>query len=257
MTRQNDSQKQRPVLTAYALENHPEMRIEAAPPGRDWMDNTHERFAYRCLPMLLANQAGWFVLNSHNFRAYWDGTEGLSGVSIIYLDGKPPFPATSMFGLGIVTFTIPYLFRTPPDYNLLARGPANCPKDGVYALEGLIETDWAVASFTMNWKITRPDQVVTFETGEPICMIVPQLRRELETFDPRIEEIGSDRELAEAHRIWASGRFRFKSSLRTVGRKVIGKTWQKHYFNGTSPNGDSATDHQTKLSLREFVRERK
>jgi hypothetical protein len=253
MTAQNDSSSKRPVITAYALENYPEMKIEAAPPSRSWMNESYDRFAYRCLPMLLANQAGWFILNSHDFRARWDGTDGLSGVSILYLDGEPPFPATSMFGLGIVTFTIPYLFRTPPGWNLLARGPANAPKDGVYALEGLVETDWAVASFTMNWKITRPDQVITFGAGEPICMIVPQARRALESFDPCIAAISSNPQLAKAHRLWAARRFRFKSSLRTVGHRVVGKTWQKHYFDGTSPSGDGASDHQTKISLREFA----
>lgn len=252
---QNDTLHFRRAITAYTLQDHAEMKIEAAPPSRSWMNNSYERFAYRCLPMLLANQAGWFILNSHDFHARWDGTDGLSGVNILYLDGTPPFPATSMFGLGIVTFTIPYLFRTPPGYNLLARGPANWPKDGVYALEGLVETDWAVASFTMNWKITRPDHVVTFKAGEPICMIVPQARRELESFDPRTAAIRSNPQLAKAHRLWAMRRFRFKSSLRTAGNKVVGKTWQKHYFDGTSPSGDSATDHQTKISLRDFVSE--
>jgi hypothetical protein len=242
-------------ITAYQLDHHPDMPIKAAQPARDWMDASYERFAYRCLPLLLANQAGWFVHNSHDFRARWDGTDGLSGVNILYLDGKPPFPATSMFGLGIVTFTIPYLFRTPPGYNLLARGPANSPKDGACALEGLIETDWAVASFTMNWKLTRADHVVTFHAGEPICMILPQLRRELERFEPRIEAIGNNPQLADAHRTWAARRFRFKSSLRTVGSRAVGKTWQKHYFDGTSPSGDSAPDHQTRLLLREFTQE--
>ena len=62
----------------------------------------------------------------------------------------------SHFGCGIITFKIPYLFRAPQGYNLLARGPANLFKDGISPLEGLIEVDWAVSPFTMNWKVTRP-----------------------------------------------------------------------------------------------------
>jgi hypothetical protein len=50
-----------------------------APVSRSWMDATVERYAYRCLPLLIANQAGWFVLNSHELRATWNGEEGLSG----------------------------------------------------------------------------------------------------------------------------------------------------------------------------------
>jgi Family of unknown function (DUF6065) len=43
------------------------------------------------------------------------------------------------------------VFRTPPGCNLYVRGPANSPKDGIAALEGIIETDWSEATFTMNW----------------------------------------------------------------------------------------------------------
>lgn len=52
----------------------------------------------------------------------------------------------SHFGAGVVTFTVPYLFRTPPSYNLHVRGPTNMPKDGIYPLEGIVETDWSQAS---------------------------------------------------------------------------------------------------------------
>ena len=91
----------------------------------------------------------------------------------------------TMFGYGVLTWTIPYLFRTDPGWNLLARGPANLPQDGVSALEGLVETDWATATFTMNWKMTRPGLPVRFEAGEPFCQIVPQRRHELEAFRPQ------------------------------------------------------------------------
>ena len=78
----------------------------------------------------------------------------------------------SHFGCGIITWTLPYLFQTPPGWSLLARGPANWPFDGVSPLEGIVETDQAASTFTMNWKITRPDFTVRFDRGDPICMIV-------------------------------------------------------------------------------------
>ena len=79
----------------------------------------------------------------------------------------------STFGSGILTFTIGYLFRTAPGYNLHVRGPANSPKDGIVALEGVVESDWTEAAFTMNWKVTRPNHPVVFEENEPIAMISP------------------------------------------------------------------------------------
>ena len=69
------------------------------------------------------------------------------------------------FGHGVLTWHLNYLFRTSPGYNLYARGPANWPKDGIVPLEGIIETDWSVATFTMNWKVTVKNQPIDFEPG--------------------------------------------------------------------------------------------
>jgi hypothetical protein len=65
------------------------------------------------------------------------------------------------------------------------------PKDGIAALEGLLETDWTVATFAMNWKFTRPGHAMRFEAGEPIAMIVAMRRGELEKFRPMVREAAS------------------------------------------------------------------
>jgi hypothetical protein len=39
------------------------------------MERWHDRAPYRCLPMVIANQAGWWILNSHSFTVVWDGGE--------------------------------------------------------------------------------------------------------------------------------------------------------------------------------------
>jgi hypothetical protein len=90
---------------------------------------------------------------------------------------------------------LPMLFRTPAGYNLLVRGPAKYPKDAVRPLEGIVETDWASASFSMSWKFTRKLMPVRFELDEPICMIVPQRRAELEEFAPELRRIENDEDL--------------------------------------------------------------
>ncbi len=239
-------------LIAYSVGQRAPMPIVPAPAARQWMDATDEHFANRCLPLLVANQAGWFILNSHSFRAVWNGDNAHAGLAIMYLDGEPPYPASSMFGYGILTFSIPFLFRTPPGYNLLARGPANCPKDGIAPLEGVVETDWAVATFTMNWQLTRPDHVVEFAQGEPICMIVPQRRGELEEFRPQFQDIRVEPELEYHHRQWAESRYQFKIRLNMMWQHRIRGLWQKHYFHGTSPTGVQAPAHQLKLKLRSF-----
>jgi len=147
---------------------------------------------------------------------------------------------------------MPYLFRTTRGYNLLVRGPANSPKDGAYPLEGLVETDWSVATFTMNWKLTRPDLPVTFVVDEPICMVVPQRRGELETFQPHLKDIREEPNLEGAFRRWSLSRDKFLDELRLPGSEASRGRWQKDYFRGTDPDGHPEPQHQVKLELPEF-----
>jgi hypothetical protein len=240
-----------PDLIAYQINPSP-MRIAAAPATRAWMGATGQHFAYRCLPLLIANQSGWFILNSHPFRATWTGEAEIASLRVEYLDGTPPVPAISHFGYGLLTWSLSYLFRTSPGYNLLVRGPANWPKDGACPLEGVVETDWSVATFTMNWKLTRPNHPVTFERDEPFCMIVPQRRGELESFKTDVRGTEADPDLHERYAHWRDGRARFLSELRVPGSAAAAQRWEKHYFQGKSPDARAAPEHQTKLALREF-----
>lgn len=246
-------QSERLTMTAYRTTAAGPQIVPAAK-ARAWMDATNERFAYRCLPLLIANQAGWFILNEHAFDAIWDGTAAQSAIRIRPVERLKPVRATSHFGAGVLTFHIPYVFRTPPGYNLLVRGPANWPKDGIQALEGLVETDWATATFTMNWKFTRARRWVRFEAGEPICMIVPQRRGELEAFEPEIRNIAENPALEAGHAVWSASRARFLAGLRTREPEAVATRWQKDYFQGRMPDGTRASgQHQTVLKLKPFA----
>ena len=44
-------------------------RIAPASARRDWMTSTPESFAYRCLPLAIANAHGWEVLSPCGFSA--------------------------------------------------------------------------------------------------------------------------------------------------------------------------------------------
>lgn len=248
---QGDTVDAGPELVAYPLWDRAEERLAVAPATRDWMNATYGRVANRCLPLLIANQSGWLVLNSHAFRVTWDGGETRDNLDLTVLSGAPPYPVASIFGHGIVTFYMPCLFRTSPGYNLLVRGPANLPKDGAAPLEGVVETDWAVATFTMNWQLTRAGLPVTFDEGEPICMLVPQRRGELERIRPRMAPLDGEPAIAAGYGHWATSRHRFQTRL---ARAVPGQQrWQMDYFNGTAPGGIRAAEHQRKLRLRSFV----
>jgi hypothetical protein len=142
--------------------------------------------------------------------------------------------------------------RTPPEINLWVKGPTNWPKDAVQALEGIVETDWTSASFTMNWKITRPHHLIRFERGEPICMLVPYPRGLLDSFVPRLEPLDNNAELAAAYQQWSADRNEFHRRMREGDQEVLERGWQKDYFQGRDPGSEKFGKHQTKLQVREF-----
>jgi hypothetical protein len=90
-------------LVAYRVTVPTPIRVVPAPHSRAWMDTTHNRFAHRCLPILMANQAGWLVLNGHDVEVTWDGNNALSGIYFEWLAGLEPYPAVSHFGYGLLT----------------------------------------------------------------------------------------------------------------------------------------------------------
>src|SRR3954465_13077453 len=97
-------------LRAYYREKPPRMRIVPASRWRTWMNETALRNANRCLPLLTANEAGWVLLNPAEFTAEWAGGDDASDLRIHYARA-PVERATSIFGYGIVSFRVPYLFR--------------------------------------------------------------------------------------------------------------------------------------------------
>jgi hypothetical protein len=224
--------------------------------NRPWMSEMRRGWANRCLPMLIANQSGWELRNPNGFTATWMGGDDPAKVTVAP-DRRAPgqFLPVSNFGYGILTWHLPILFRTPPGYDLLVRGPANHPKDAISPLEGIVETDWTSSAFSINWKFTREFMPVRFEIDEPICMIVPQRRGELEEFTPELRPIESDGDVQRRHEIFIRSRQELGQAQAatdmTAGDKV---PWQGDYTRGVHADGEAgAPDHQTRRRLRPFV----
>ena len=255
---------------AYDLYGTTDMPLTAAPLDRAWMDATDQHFAYRCLPLAIANQAGWLIHNPTPFTAWWDGGPRLESLQLTFgpadagpwsfsidshsLAGAAAADAriTSHFGGGVLTFSIPFLFRTPPGVNLWVKGPTNYFKDGAHPLEGIVETDWLPATFTMNWKVTRPRHPIRFERGEPICMLVPVPRGLAEGLDPIRKPLRDEPELEREYQEWLRSRAQFLEDLAAREPEAVKQAWQKDYNKGVTPLGARAAEHQTRLHLREF-----
>lgn len=193
-------QQERKLIAYHVL---PEaMKIVPANAVASWMEAHPTKLAYSCQPLLLATQTGWCLLAPTDVEAKWNGRSEPKDLSI---RSDTTF-AISNFGLGIVTWRIPYLFRTPPGWQLWVKGPTNWFLDGAVPLEGVVETDHASETFTMSWKMTRKG-TVKWSQGDPICQLVPIQVEPLREFAPAIID-PAPHDIQETFRVWAIRRIR-------------------------------------------------
>ena len=219
---------------------------------REWMDLTNQKFAYRCLPMIMANELGWDVCSETSFQAVWDGGEGVNSVSIKFLEPDNPSNSQvlSHFGYGVLTFHLGFLFRTTPNVNMYVKGIPNQIKDAVQPLEGLIETDWLPFTFTMNWKFTRPNVPIEFRVGEPIARVLPYPRGFIESFETSLSVLNEDASLGQEVEEWVADRKELSKQLSNGNAK---KKADGSYFKGLKKNRKRVVNHQSKIELKEFV----
>ncbi len=107
----------------------------------------------------------------------------------------------------------------------------------------------------MNWKLTRPDNTVRFQRGEPICMVLPYPRGLLESCEPKCVPLSENQELEQAYRRWSAERDEFQERVAAGDLEAIEVGWQKDYFQGRDPGSEPVAGHQTRLSLRPFERD--
>lgn len=196
------------------------------------MDSTNKGYAYRCMPLVAANCYGWELLCPEDVSVSWNGGVELSSIYIV-----PDYPwCVSHFGYGIVTFQIPYLFRTSKEADLMVSGPANRYHENAFPLEGIVETSWAPMTFTMNHRLTKP-VTVTFEKDEPICRIIPVARNFLQEFEAQIvEHDDTPAEIRHEHRTWNERRREFLEKLKHEDSDAARAGWEKTYFKRAKVN---------------------
>jgi hypothetical protein len=246
------------TLTAYTFGHDAGWAIEPSAPTRGWMDRTPQKFAYRCLPLIIANQAGWVVRLPGGVRATWNGKPEPAGVTLAFSDAPDHFRAQvgTNFGCGIVSFAFPWVFRTPPGVGLLVRGVPNHDVPNAVPCEGVVETDWATQAFTMNYRISARNRPVYFKPGDPVCALTPIALDLLEDLEPRRVPIAEDPEMVRE--MEAFQRRKRESAAGFDARKAAGEDykptdWKLDYMRGRTSTGAEADRHRTNLKLRPFV----
>lgn len=245
-------------ITVYRIEKNkplPGWEFHIASPKREWMDEYIHM--YRCLPMTIANQNGWVIPSPCDIHVVWFG--GLDKERMhFWVDAdynkdytKKSHWVKCHFIGGVVTFEFDFIIRTNPGTNILVRGAPNFFIDGIVPLEGVVESDWLDYSFTMNWKITTPNKVITFKKGDPICFIQPVPHNYSESFNFEIDFMDNNPELSKRFHAYNGSRTEFQQRREEKKEKNV---WQKHYFDGKDiiTNQPVGSDrHAIKLNLTE------
>lgn len=236
-------------LTAYVVGDPAGWVIEPASPRRRWMDEFANGFPYRCLPLAIANQCGWVVRCPVGMSATWYGGKQASDLRVVFDESTALYSRqiSSHFGGGVLTFSLPWLFRTPPGVCLSVRGLPNAFRRGAQALEGIVETQWSPMTFTMNWKLLDPHVPVRFERGDAVAFLHPISLDLVEGSEARLRPIDDDPGLAAEYREWSERRSGF---IRRTDRAP--EEWQKDYMAGRHVDGRPAAEHKTRLRLGAF-----
>lgn len=124
-------------------------------------------------------------------------------------------------------------------------------------MEGLVETDWAVMTFTMNWQITRPGVPIRWEAGEPVCLLVPQRRGDLEAIRPRFEPFHAAPETKALVQLALQQRRELRRRQEIVHRAGLVRrgrdAFERLYFRGRYPDGRAAPHHRATVRLHPFA----
>ena len=241
------------------------MPIHPASNKRQWMDETIHQYAYRCLPLQIANASGYELLSPCDIIVVWNGSNHKDGLSIHYEKSGNIFAASS-FGHGILTLHPGYLFKTiketedEPLYDLYVTGLPNYFYEFMTPLTGIVETFWLPFTFTMNWKILKPGTFKILK-DEPLAFLMP-IPHEFPKINPIMTELSKHKEVEEEYKKWSKTRSETIKALEMVEKtgqpfgdmdpSKPSTMWEKNYFQGIDKEGKKNEEHLTKRRLPDF-----
>lgn len=219
--------------------------------GRQWMDQTAHRFAYRCTPLNIANTSGWTAHCPIGFSAKWDGRPTKDAIKIETQNNAVGVAryVSSHFGHGILTFHLGWLLKTSRDWAIWARGCPNMFKPGVSALDGIVETEWLNFPFTMNWRFHQPGEVIFFP-NDPICFFNIFPHAMIDRVQPIMHVASKHEDIYSEFKNWRDSRNAFNASLEHREPGQRGTRWQKKYLHA-EPAKSTHSFHSVKRRLQE------
>jgi hypothetical protein len=164
---------------------------------RDWMDETHKKHAYQCMPVSVANVMGWEVQMEEDLVVKWSGGNTPPEILAGEFTKSGRKQATSSI-IGTISLHMGWIINTEPGYETWISGSPNYFIDGAVGLSATIPSWWWPDEVQMNWKITKENQEVVFPAGSPLCFFniySPQIIKDAEF---EVVTLWDDKELVEA-----------------------------------------------------------
>ncbi len=217
--------------------------IEPLPIKRHWMNNIIDTSAYHCVPLNVANQYGWVVLNPAEFCVTWNGGEHKEDLQVHYHEDPIINYAQSHLSNGVLTIAPDFIIRTSENISTVIRGAPNHPIDHILPLEAIVETDWLPFSFTYNFKFMSPGEVI-FKKGDPLFSFFPIERAEIEQYNPVFSSINDDEDFKKEYEAYRDSR---------TQKAETDAPFQKFYSRGRSATKQyDIKNHQNQISLKSF-----
>lgn len=218
--------------------------LKPSPVLRDHFSNLH----YKCLPLSAANTLGWTLYNPIPFTVQWLGGDGVDRVQV---ECEHPEWATSWFGYGTFTVMPGFVAETSPGLNLLIRPVPNHAKIPIMPYDGIVETDWLKASFTINFRILLPLFKVHYAVGEPLVQFVPYPRQLIEDVEPELVTDGADYEARMAALDQASAKRQAWLEAKDRGEQPAHAL---DYLRGEDVDGTVVADHKRTFRVKPLRR---
>jgi len=213
---------------------------------RKWMSESREKYAYKCLPLNIANQYGYAVLCPADFTLDWWGGVDPKDVdfSVASENDYLKKHVYSYFGEGTFTIHVDFVIKTPKGFSTYIRGVPNEAKQGIKPLDAIVETDWLPFTFTYNFLLTEPG-TYTFKKNEPLFVFFPIERNTVENFELRESRIESNPEMLKDFDDYSEKR----ENVIKNSTKAKKTSYQHFYRNGVKASGEKVNikNHITNL----------
>jgi|TARA_B100001094_G_C18142713_1_gene778845 hypothetical protein len=208
---------------------------------RDWFVD----HAYFCLPLTIANQYGYGIRSLSTFEVIWNGGNAPQDleVNMIDEDASDIQQISSHFGMGLITIQNNIVVHTPKFVNMMTMNPTNMFIDGLYNMNGVVETDNLKRDFTFNVKVTRPNHTIRVNKGDIISGMMPIQRYFVDSF-----HVKNGKDVMDSEYLEHINQINIDFGIER-GEVDINKPHGngRRYFNGEDVYGCPFHDHQRKI----------